>query len=88
MHALTRHDLIGSMSRVGAAGDNATMESFFALREENALERKRWRARGELRIAIIIWTESTCHRRRRQARLGRSTPIEYETTMNPVALAA
>jgi transposase InsO family protein len=23
-----RHDMIGSMSRVGAAGDNAAMESF------------------------------------------------------------
>ncbi len=28
---LARHDLVGSMGRVGAAGDNAVMESFFAL---------------------------------------------------------
>ncbi|KXP08060.1 integrase, partial [Tsukamurella pseudospumae] len=28
---LNRHDLVGSMGRVGAAGDNAAMESFFAL---------------------------------------------------------
>lgn len=29
--ALTRHGLIGSMGQVGPAGDNAAMESFFAL---------------------------------------------------------
>lgn len=31
VHALARHDLLGSMGRVGACGDNAAMESFFAL---------------------------------------------------------
>ena len=29
--ALTRHGLIGTMGQVGPAGDNAAMESFFAL---------------------------------------------------------
>lgn len=29
--ALERHGLVGSMGRVGAAGDNAAMESFFSL---------------------------------------------------------
>ena len=88
VHALTRHHLIGSMGQVGAAGDNAAMESFFSLLQKNVLDRKRWRTRDELRIAIITWIERTYHRRRRQARLGRLTPIEYETIMNPVALAA
>ena len=85
VHALNRHHLIGSMGQVGAAGDNAAMESFFALLQKNVLDRKRWRTREELRIAIITWIERTYHRRRRQARLGRLTPIEYETIMNPVA---
>ncbi|MFD3801862.1 IS3 family transposase [Kocuria palustris] len=89
VHALNRHHLIGSMGQVGAAGDNAAMESFFALLQKNVLDRKRWRTREELRIAIITWIERTYHRRRRQARLGRLTPIEYETIMNPaVDLAA
>ncbi|MDN6245745.1 MAG: IS3 family transposase [Corynebacterium casei] len=88
VHALNRHHLIGSMGQVGAAGDNAAMESFFALLQKNVLDRKRWRTREELRIAIITWIERTYHRRRRQARLGRLPPIEYETIMNPVALAA
>ena len=89
VHALNRNHLIGSMGQVGAAGDNAAMESFFALLQKNVLDRKRWRTREELRIAIITWIERTYHRRRRQARLGRLTPIEYETIMNPaVSLAA
>ncbi|MFC5273726.1 IS3 family transposase [Brachybacterium sacelli] len=89
VHALNRHHLIGSMGQVGAAGDNAAMESFFALLQKNVLDRKRWQTREELRTAIITWIERTYHRRRRQARLGRLTPIEYETIMNPtVSLAA
>lgn len=32
-----------------------------------------------LRLAIVVWIEKTCHRRRRQAALGRLTPIEFET---------
>ncbi|MCT1437597.1 IS3 family transposase [Brachybacterium paraconglomeratum] len=89
VHALNRYRLIGSMGKVGAAGDNAAMESFFALLQKNVLDRKRWRTREELRIAIITWIERTYHRRRRQARLGRLTPIEYETIMDPtVSLAA
>ena len=78
------------MGRVCAAGDNAAMESFFSLLQKNVLNRKTWATRDELlRSAIVTWIEGTYHRRRRQARLGRLTPIEYETIMNrQVALAA
>ena len=55
VHALNQHHLIGSMGQVGAAGDNAAMESFFALLQKNVLDRRRWRTREELRIAIITW---------------------------------
>lgn len=38
---------------------------------------------------MVTWIERTYHRRQRQARLGRLTPIEFETIMNTtVALAA
>ncbi|WP_157502449.1 IS3 family transposase [Leucobacter celer] len=87
--AFTVHGMAGSMGRVGAAGDNAAMESFFSLLQKNVLNRKTWGTRDELRLAIVTWIERTYHRRRRQARLGRLTPIEYETIMNKqVALAA
>jgi transposase InsO family protein len=80
--------MVGSMGQVGSAGDNAAMESFFALLQRNVLDRRRWTARDELRIAIVTWIERTYHRRRRQAALGRLTPIEYETTMTPQATLA
>jgi putative transposase len=89
LRALTHHRMVGSMGRVGAAGDNAAMESFFSLLQKNVLNRCSWGTRDELRIAIVTWIERTYHRRRRQAALGRLTPIEFETIMNtPVALAA
>ena len=87
--ALTRHRMVGSMGQVGSAGDNAAMESFFALLQKNVLDRRRWTTRDTLRIAIVTWIERTYHRRRRQVALGRLTPIEYETIMTPqTALAA
>lgn len=87
--ALSRHGLVGSMGRVGAAGDNAAMESFFSLLQKNVLNRRTWATREELRIAIVTWIERTYHRRRRQPRLGRLAPVEFEAIMNrSVALAA
>jgi len=76
--ALHRHGLVGSMGRVGAAGDNAAMESFFALLQKNVLNRSRWDTRDELRNPIVTWIERSYHHRRRQRRLGRMTPVEFE----------
>ena len=89
INALRVHGLVGSMGRVGAAGDNAAMESFFALLQKNVLNRRSWATREELRSAIVWWIERTYHRKRRQAALGRLTPIEFETMMaTPAAVAA
>ncbi|MDJ0423525.1 IS3 family transposase [Dietzia kunjamensis] len=88
VRALNRHAMVGSMGRVGAAGDNAAMESFFALLQKNVLNRRSWTTREELRIAIVTWIERTYHRRRRQAGLGRLTPIEFETIMTTPATQA
>jgi transposase InsO family protein len=86
--ALARHEMVGSMGQVGSAGDNAAMESLFALLQKNVLDRQRWATREELRIAIITWIERTYHRRRRQLALGRLTPTEYETIITPDAAQA
>ncbi|WP_183657099.1 IS3 family transposase [Prauserella isguenensis] len=86
--ALWRHHMRGSMGQVGSAGDNAAMESFFSLLQRNVLNRRTWATREELRIAIVTWIERTYHRRRRQARLGRLPPIEYETIMSHTATPA
>ena len=76
------------MGQLGSAGDNAAMESFFALLQKNVLDRRRWTTRNDLRIAIVTWIERTYHQRRRQAALGRLTPIEYETIIGPAATKA
>lgn len=86
---LARYGLVGSMGQVGTAADNAAMESFFALLQKNVLNTRSWATRDELRIAIVVWIERTYNQRRRQPRLGRLTPVEYETIMTqPAAQAA
>jgi putative transposase len=52
------------------------------------LDHRRWDTREELRIAIVTWIERTYHRRRRQAALGRLTPIEFEAIMTTPASQA
>jgi len=81
VQVLREAGLRGSMGRVGTCADNAAIESFFALLQNNVLNRRRWPTRQELRLAIVTWIEKTYHhhRRRHQNALGRLTPIEYET---------
>ncbi len=55
------------------------------LLQKNVLNRRTWQTRQELRIAIVTWIERTYHRRRRQNRLGRLTPIEFELIMSKAA---
>jgi transposase InsO family protein len=54
---------------------------------ETVLDRWRWATRQRLRPATLTWIEKTYHRRRRQDRLGRLTPTEFETLLR-VAHAA
>lgn len=57
--------------------------SFDSLLQNNILDRQRWKTRDDLRYAIIHWVEHTYNRRRRQRRLGRLTPVEFETRLHP-----
>ncbi|MDF1602260.1 IS3 family transposase [Nocardioides sp. YIM 152315] len=75
---LANNGLAGSMGRSYGAGDNASMESFFALLQKNVLNTKRWDTREELRLAMVIWIETKYNRRRRQRALGKLTPVEFE----------
>lgn len=63
------------------------MESFFALLQKNVLDQHGWSTREQLRMAIVVWIERTYHRKRRQRRLGKLTPIEFEM-INQTATAA
>jgi transposase InsO family protein len=80
---LSTAGLTGSMGRVAAAGDNAAMESFFSLLQRNVFDRRRWRTRGELAYATVLWIEHTYNRRRRQRALGKLTPVEFELAFSP-----
>jgi putative transposase len=79
---LTKHGLRGSMGRVGAAGDNAAMESFFALLQKNVLNRQRWETREDLRLEIVHWIEATYHRRRRKQPWANSRPSNLKESKN------
>ena len=72
MHALDRHDMVGSMGRVGAAGDNAAMESFFSLLQKNVLDRRTWTTRVELANAVFEWIEAFYNPIRRHSALATS----------------
>lgn len=87
MRLLKNNSLVGSMGRVASAGDNAAMESFFALLQKNVLDTKTWTTREELRMAIVIWIETKYNRRRRQRALGKLTPVEFETIYLAAAAA-
>jgi putative transposase len=77
--------LTGSMGRVASAGDNAAMESFYALLQTNVFNRRRWRTRAELSYTVIHWIEHTYNRRRRQRALGKLTPVELELAFTRVS---
>ena len=82
VHALNQHHLIGSMGQVGAAGDNAAMESFFALLQKNVLDRRRWRTREDSdRDHYLDRTDLPPPPA--SGPPGPIDPHQYETIMNP-----
>jgi transposase InsO family protein len=78
VRTLRNNGLVGSMGRVGAAGDNAAMESFFSLLQKNVLDTQRRRTREDLQLAIVTWIEAKYHRQRRQRSRDKMTPVEFE----------
>ena len=87
VRTLKQYRLQGSMGRVGAAGDNAAMESFFSLLQKNVLNTKTWDNPEELRREITYWIEAKYNRKRRQRALGKLTPIEFELVGNQGRIA-
>lgn len=70
--------IFGSMGRVGSAGDNAVMESFFATLQTELLDSQAWRMRAQLQTAIFDFIEVFYNRERRHSYLGYLCPAEYE----------
>ncbi|MET7906300.1 IS3 family transposase [Streptomyces sp. NPDC005355] len=60
-------------------------ESFWARVQVELLNRRRWRTRLELCIALFEYLEIFHNRQRRHSALGMLTPVEYELRTPPVA---
>ena len=69
------------MGRVASAGDNAAMESFWALLQRNVLNSQTWRTREDLHYATFHWIGHAHNRRRRQRGHGQLTPVEFEVVV-------
>jgi len=67
-----------SMGSVGDAYDNAMCESFFATLECELLDRNRFTAQAEARMAVFDFIEGFYNPRRRHSALGQISPINFE----------
>ena len=74
----TKH-LVGSMGTVGDCYDNAPMESFWGTMQIELLNRKKWRTKIELSIAMAEWIEHFYNPERLHSSLGYVPPVEFET---------
>ncbi len=77
-HRLRAAGLLGSMGRVGAAADNALMESFFGTLQRELLDRRNWTTRAELASAIFEWIEGWYNPHRRHTSIADLSPVDYE----------
>ena len=66
--------LVGSMGTVGDCYDNAPMESFWGSMQIELLNRKKWRTKIELSIAIAEWIEHFYNPERLHSSLGYVPP--------------
>ncbi len=87
-HRLRAAGLLGSMGRVGAAADNAMMESFWGTLQLELLDRRRWDTRRQLASAVFEWIEAWYNPRRRHTSIDNLSPIEFERLHAPTAGAA
>jgi putative transposase len=67
-----------SMGTIGDCYDNAPMESFWGTMQIELLNRKKWRTKIELSIAIAEWIEHFYNTERLHSSLGYLPPIEFE----------
>ena len=69
--------LMGSMGTIGDSY-NTPMESFWGSMQIEMLNRKKWRTKIELSIAIAEWIEHFYNPERLHSSLGYLPPMEFE----------
>jgi len=75
---LKAHNLEHSMSRRGNCHDNAVAESFFNLLKRERVRRKTYRSRAEARQDVFSYIEMFYNPKRKHARNGMLSPVEFE----------
>lgn len=75
---LCAHNLEHSMSRRGGCHDNAVAESFFNLLKRERIRRQTYRTREEARQEVFDYIEMFYNPKRKHARKGMLSPVEFE----------
>ena len=75
---LRAHNLEHSMSRRGNRHDNAVAESFFNLLKRERIRRRTYRTREEARQDVFDCIEMFYNPKRKHARNGMLSPVEFE----------
>ena len=75
---LKHHHLEHSMSRRGNCHDNALAESFFNLLKRERIRRRTYRSREEARRDVFDYIEMFYNPRRKHARNGMLSPVDFE----------
>ena len=75
------------MGRAASAGDNAAMESRWALSHRKVLNTQQWRPRAELHYTTSYGIEHTCNGRGRQSGVGRLTPNWVRVSLHQKCLS-
>lgn len=75
---LKAHNLEHSMSRRGNCHDNAVAESFFNLLKRERIRRRTYKTRQEARRDVFDYIEMFYNPKRKHARNGMLSPVEFE----------
>lgn len=74
--------IIPSVGHTGICYDNAAAESFNATIKKELIYQHVWRDAGEVRTAVFDYIERYYNRVRKQRKLGRISPADYETAFD------
>ena len=75
---LKHHNLEHSMSRRGNCHDNAVAESFFNLLKRERIRRRTYKTRADARSDVFDYIEFFYNPKRKHARNGMLSPVEFE----------
>ena len=75
---MAEHNVISSMSRKGNCLDNAVTERFFRSLKSERVNYRRYESRSQAIGDIIAYIEPFYNQKRRHAKLGNISPVEYE----------